>query len=66
MRKGSGWPVIASALLGLYVIGATAPAMAQAQPAVGTQEDDPTLVLPAAQSHWVYVLEPVFPNLVVS
>ena len=34
--------------------------------ALGTQEDHPTLVLPEASPHWVYVLEPVFPHLVAS
>ena len=34
--------------------------------ALGTQEDHPTLTLPEASPHWVYILEPVFPYLVSS
>ena len=45
-----------------------APSVAQVPEgaALGTQEDHPTLTLPEASPHWVYVLEPVFPYLVSS
>lgn len=67
---------ISALLLGAWLVGTTAVALAQqAQPippqmppaaAQPTQEDHPTLVLPEPSPRWVYVLEPVFPYLVVS
>jgi hypothetical protein len=34
--------------------------------ALGTQGDHPTITLPEPSSHWVYILEPVFPYLLSS
>ena len=56
-------------LCALFAAAALAgPASAQVPEgaALGTQEDHPTLTLPEASPHWVYVLEPVFPYLVSS
>ncbi len=75
MERRAGPAVIALAVVagGLVLAGSVQaqqrPAIpAQMPPAAAqpTQEDHPTLVLPQPSPRWVYVLEPVFPYLVVS
>src|SRR5688500_8858774 len=55
---------ITGCLMGLL----TAPGFAQVPEgaALATQEDHPTRTLPEPPSHWVYILEPVFPHLIAS
>lgn len=57
----------AGVVAALMLLGAP-PASAQvpAGAALGTQEEHPTITLPEPGAHWVYVLEPVFANLVAS
>lgn len=64
-RTTGRWAVTALAVGSLL-----APAMALAQvpegAALPTAEEHPTATLPAASPHWVYILEPVFPHLIVT
>jgi methylamine dehydrogenase heavy chain len=66
MARAGWWRCGLSALVGSAWLVGVAQAQVPEGAALGTQEDHPTLVLPEASPHWVYILEPVFPHLVAS
>lgn len=66
MRTSRPWQWALAIAVAIGFAGAPCSPRAQDQPALGTQEDHLTLVLPEPQPHWVYILEPAFPNLIVS
>ena len=66
MARPGWWRCGLSALVGSAWLVGVAQAQVPEGAALGTQEDHPTLVLPEASPHWVYILEPVFPHLVAS
>ncbi|MGH6910482.1 MAG: amine dehydrogenase large subunit, partial [Phenylobacterium sp.] len=66
MRTSAPWQWALAITLAIGLAGAPCSPRAQEQPALGTQEDHLTLVLPEPQPHWVYLLEPVFPVLIAS
>ena len=66
MARPGWWRCGLSALVGSAWLVGAAQAQVPEGAALGTQEDHPTLVLPEASPHWVYILEPVFPHLVAS
>lgn len=61
-----GWRAMLGGVLASALVPAAALAQVPESAALGTQEDHPTRVLPEPQPHWVYISEPVFPNLTVS
>lgn len=53
-------------LAGVLMLAGTALAQVPEGAALPTAEEHPTTTLPEASPHWVYILEPVFPHLIVT
>ena len=49
-----------------FLLGGAATAQLPESAQLPTAEEHPTATLPEASPHWVYILEPVFPHLIVT
>ena len=49
-----------------FLLGGEAMAQLPESAQLPTAEEHPTATLPEASPHWVYLLEPVFPHLIVT
>jgi methylamine dehydrogenase heavy chain len=66
MRLGTRVRTLLIGTVALSLLAGGAAAQVPEGAAEPTQEDHPTITLPAPRPHWLYVLEPVFPYLVSS
>jgi methylamine dehydrogenase heavy chain len=62
VRTTSLWGAVLAA--GSLIAPSLAPAQVPEGAELPTAEEHPTVTLPEASPHWVYVLEPVFPHLI--
>lgn len=66
MASTTGRRAVTALALGSLLTPAVALAQVPEGAALPTAEEHPTGILPEASPHWVYILEPVFPHLIVT